>query len=96
MGPTFGAREVSRHERQGDAPAAVRGRTFARYETIFRLCWVGGAGLATAVPFASRGGMWTLAAIAGTGIVLAVRGLLRGRPVARRDGSTLPCQIGNA
>ncbi len=59
---------------QGDAPSEVRGRTFARYETIFQLCWVGGAGLATAVPFASRGGMRTLAAIAGTGIVLALRG----------------------
>lgn len=65
---------------QGDAPSAVRGRTFARYETIFQLCWVGGAGLATAVPFSSRGGMRTLGAIAAIGIVLSVRGLLRGRP----------------
>jgi hypothetical protein len=75
---------------QGDAPSEVRGRTFARYETIFQLCWVGGAGLATAVPFASRGGMRTLAAIAGTGIVPALRGLLRGRPVTRRDGDEEP------
>lgn len=40
---------------QGDAPPTVRGRAFARYETIFQLCWVGGAGLATAVRFGSRG-----------------------------------------
>ena len=75
---------------QGDAPAPVRGRTFARYETIFQLCWVAGAGLATAVPFTSSGGMFTLAAIAGSGIILALRGLLRGRrasaAVGPRDG----------
>ena len=70
---------------QRDAPSAVRGRTFARYETIFQLCWVGGAGLATAVPFSSRGGMRTLAATAAIGIVLSVRGLLRGRPSSGGD-----------
>ena len=70
---------------QGDAPSAVRGRTFARYETIFQLCWVGGAGLATAVPFSSSGGMRTLAAIAAVGTVLAVRGLLSRRPSSGGD-----------
>lgn len=64
---------------QGDAPALVRGRTFARYETIFQLCWVGGAGLATAVEFDSVWGMRALAVIAGSGLLLALRGLLRGR-----------------
>lgn len=64
---------------QEDAPAPVRGRTFARYETIFQLCWVAGAGLATAVQFDSVWGMRTLAVIAGSGILLAVRGLLQGR-----------------
>lgn len=64
---------------QGDAPALVRGRTFARYETIFQLCWVAGAGLATALPFNASWGMYTLAAIAGSGILLALRGLLGGR-----------------
>ncbi|MDP1805702.1 MAG: hypothetical protein Q8K72_11085, partial [Acidimicrobiales bacterium] len=64
---------------QGDAPAPVRGRTFARYETIFQLCWVAGAGLATAVEFDSSWGMRTLAVIAGSGFLLAVRGLVRGR-----------------
>ncbi|MDQ6727591.1 MAG: MFS transporter [Actinomycetota bacterium] len=28
---------------QRDAPSSLRGRTFARYETIFQLCWVCGA-----------------------------------------------------
>ncbi len=64
---------------QRDAPSSVRGRTFARYETIFQLCWVGGAGLATAVPFTAASGLRTLALIAGVGIVLAVKGLLRRR-----------------
>ena len=72
---------------QGDAPAPVRGRTFARYETIFQLCWVAGAGLATAVPFNSSWGMYTLAAIAGSGILLALRGLLRGRHTSAAIGS---------
>lgn len=64
---------------QHDAPEAVRGRTFARYETIFQLWWVGGAGLATAIPFRSAGGMRTLAVIAGAGLLLSVRGLVKGR-----------------
>ncbi|MDQ4089099.1 MAG: MFS transporter [Actinomycetota bacterium] len=64
---------------QRDAPSSVRGRTFARYETIFQLCWVGGAGLATAVRFSAASGLRTLALIAGAGIVLAVKGLLRRR-----------------
>lgn len=75
---------------QRDAPVPVRGRTFARYETIFQLCWVAGAGLATAVPFTSSWGMYTLAAIAGGGLLLALRGLLPGRypsaAVGPRDG----------
>ncbi|MDQ4068484.1 MAG: MFS transporter [Actinomycetota bacterium] len=61
---------------QREAPSSVRGRTFARYETVFQLCWVGGAGLATAVPFRATGGLRTLALLAGVGIVLAVKGLL--------------------
>ncbi len=62
---------------QWEAPSNVRGRTFARYETIFQLCWVGAAGLATAVPFGAASGLRTLALLAGVGIVLALKGLLR-------------------
>lgn len=61
---------------QREAPSRVRGRTFARYETIFQLCWVGGAGVATAVPFGASSGLRTLALLAGVGFVLAVKGLL--------------------
>ncbi len=62
---------------QHDAPEQIRGRTFARYETIFQLCWVAGAGLATLVPFHARGGMRSLAAICFGGIALSVYGLVK-------------------
>lgn len=62
---------------QHDAPELVRGRTFARYETIFQLAWVGGGGLATVVPFGAAGGLMTIAAIALGGIVASVPGLFR-------------------
>ncbi|MDQ3980192.1 MAG: hypothetical protein M3314_11670, partial [Actinomycetota bacterium] len=61
---------------QREAPSSVRGRTFARYETIFQLCWGAGAGVATAVPFRASGGLRTLALLAAAGIVLAVKGLV--------------------
>jgi MFS family permease len=64
---------------QKDAPEQIRGRTFARYETIFQLCWVAGAGIATLIPFHSRGGMRTLAAICFGGIALSLYGLVKRR-----------------
>jgi MFS family permease len=65
---------------QRDAPEEIRGRTFARYETIFQLCWVTGAGLATLIPFHSRGGLRVLAAICFGGVALSLYGLIvRGR-----------------
>jgi predicted MFS family arabinose efflux permease len=65
---------------QRDAPEEIRGRTFARYETIFQLCWVAGAGAATLVPFHSRGGMRVLALICFSGVALSIYGLVvRGR-----------------
>ena len=65
---------------QRDAPEEIRGRTFARYETIFQLCWVAGAGAATLIPFQSRGGMRVLAVICLGGFALSVYGLAqRGR-----------------
>ena len=70
---------------QGDAPSTVRGRTFARYETIFQLCWVGGAGLATAVPFRAAAGMRSLALIASGGVAFSILGLIRRRPTGSTD-----------
>jgi predicted MFS family arabinose efflux permease len=65
---------------QRDAPEEVRGRTFARYETLFQICWVGGAGLATAIPFSSASGLRTLGLIAVAGIALTLWGAFRPSP----------------
>jgi hypothetical protein len=67
---------------QGDAPEALRARTFARYETIFQLWWVGGSLAATAVPFTAAGGLRALAAICLGGAALSAWGLLRPAPPA--------------
>ncbi len=66
---------------QQDAPEQVRARTFARYETIFQLAWVLGAGLATAVPFGPVPGLWTLAGLCVAGVALAASPPLRSRVV---------------
>lgn len=42
---------------QRDAPEAARGRTFARFETLFQLAWVIGAALPTLAPIEIRGGL---------------------------------------
>jgi hypothetical protein len=65
---------------QKDAPEEVRGRTFARYETLFQICWVGGAGLATAIPFSSASGLRTLGLMAIAGIALTLWGAFRPSP----------------
>ena len=46
---------------QRDAPDAVRGRTFARFETRFQLAWVAGAALPVAVSIPSGVGMGVVA-----------------------------------
>jgi hypothetical protein len=46
---------------QRDAPDAIRGRTFARFETRFQLAWVAGAALPVAVRIPSGSGMGLLA-----------------------------------
>jgi predicted MFS family arabinose efflux permease len=79
---------------QRDAPEEIRGRTFARYETIFQLCWVVGAGAATQIPFHSRGGMRVLALICFGGVALSIYGLIvRGRLV---DGGVAALPEGSA
>lgn len=42
---------------QREAPEAARGRTFARFETLFQLAWVIGAALPTVAPIGIRGGL---------------------------------------
>jgi hypothetical protein len=58
---------------QKDAPEEVRARTFARYETIFQLCWVAGAGAATAIHFGGTTGLRVIAAMCLAGILFAAR-----------------------
>jgi hypothetical protein len=71
---------------QQEAPGTIRGRTFARYETVFQLGWVGGAGLATAVQFTAPAGFRTMATICFTGVLLSIRGLRRSRRAGTRPG----------
>jgi hypothetical protein len=68
---------------QKDAPEEVRARTFARYETIFQLFWVGGAGLATAIHFGATNGLRAVGAICVAGIVFAVRTATTRAPAAK-------------
>jgi len=49
---------------QRDAPDAVRGRTFARFETRFQLVWVLGAAVPVVLPIAASTGMDLIAAAA--------------------------------
>jgi hypothetical protein len=42
---------------QREAPEQARGRTFARFETLFQLAWVFGAALPTLAPIGIRGGL---------------------------------------
>ena len=70
---------------QRDAPDAVRGRTFARFETRFQLVWVGGAAIPVVLPIPSRAGMLVIAAAAAPAFVVYALGLSAARrqaPVA--------------
>ncbi|MGH2795659.1 MAG: MFS transporter, partial [Actinomycetota bacterium] len=42
---------------QREAPEAVRGRAFARFETLFQVMWVIGAALPTVAPIGIRPGL---------------------------------------
>jgi len=68
---------------QKDAPEEVRARTFARYETIFQLCWVAGAGLATAIHFSPVAGLRAVGVICAAGILFAARTATARAPAAK-------------
>jgi hypothetical protein len=77
---------------QRDAPDAVRGRTFARFETRFQLAWVVGAALPVAVRFPSGTGLGLLAltsAVALSSYLAGLRALDRHHqlPPAPSDGA---------
>jgi hypothetical protein len=65
---------------QRDAPEEVRGRTFARYETIFQLCWVGGAAISAGIHFSAANGLRAVGAICVAGLVFAVRSAIARAP----------------
>jgi len=60
---------------QRDAPDAIRGRTFARFETRFQLAWVVGAALPVAIRIPSGTGMGLLALIAALALSSYLAGL---------------------
>ena len=67
---------------QRDAPDALRGRTFARFETRFQLAWVVGAALPVALSIPSGTGMALIALIAAIALSSYLAGL---RALDRHD-----------
>ena len=61
---------------QTELPEEVRGRVFSRYETLFQLAWVLGAGVSTVFGFSSATSLRSVGAICLGGLALAIRGLL--------------------
>ena len=70
---------------QRDAPDAVRGRSFARFETRFQITWVVG-GLLGLIPFTGEVGLVGLGGVLGFGAVSYLLGMRTAREtVARRQ-----------
>ena len=69
---------------QRDAPDAVRGRTFARFETRFQLVWVAGAAIPVVIPISSWVGMGLISAVCGVAFILYVLGLSAAHRAAAR------------
>ena len=69
---------------QRDAPDAVRGRTFARFETRFQLVWVSGAAIPVVIPISSWVGMGLISAVCGVAFILYVLGLTAAHRAAAR------------
>ena len=67
---------------QRDAPDAVRGRTFARFETRFQLVWVIGAAIPVVIPIPSRVGMGVIAVGTAIAFVVYAGGLSAARRLA--------------
>jgi len=76
---------------QRDAPDAVRGRTFARFETRFQLAWVVGAALPVAVSIPTGTGMALLALTAALALSSYLAGL---RAFERHPGPPAAAETG--
>jgi hypothetical protein len=82
---------------QRDAPDAVRGRTFARFETRFQLAWVAGAALPVAVRIPNGTGLGLLAltaAVALSSYMAGLRALDRHHELPVPAGDRLPRRRG--
>jgi predicted MFS family arabinose efflux permease len=75
---------------QKDAPEEVRGRTFARYETIFQLCWVTGAAISAGIHFSAANGFRAVGAICIAGILFAARSAIARTPRRRAEPADEP------
>jgi hypothetical protein len=69
---------------QRDAPDAVRGRTFASFETKFQLVWVAGAAIPVIISIPSGVGLAIVSAAAGVAFAVYVSGLAAARHGAGR------------
>jgi len=65
---------------QRDAPDAVRGRTFARFETRFQVVWVLGAAIPVVIPVPGQVGMGLIAVGCGAAFLVYAAGLRSVRP----------------
>jgi predicted MFS family arabinose efflux permease len=61
---------------QRRAPLALRGRAFARYETIFQLAWVAGGAIATAIAVSVQISMLVVIAVIAPALSLYLRAVL--------------------
>lgn len=73
---------------QRDAPDAVRGRNFARFETQFQLAWVVGALIPVAIVMPTRIGFFALALVLGFAGLTYLGGVRSGRDRIPREGPT--------
>ncbi|MDQ4132418.1 MAG: MFS transporter [Actinomycetota bacterium] len=64
---------------QRDAPDAIRGRTFASFETKFQLVWVAGAFIPVLLSIPSTAGMGAVTAAAGIALAVYLSGLAAAR-----------------
>jgi len=72
---------------QRDAPAAVQGRAFARFEALFQLAWVAGALVPVAFPVPRRAGYVLLAVgCGGTAVAYLVGSAANRRSIAHHAG----------
>jgi hypothetical protein len=74
---------------QRDAPDAVWGRTFARYETRFQLVWVLAAAVPVVVPIPSMIGMLVIGGACGVALVMYAGGLSAAHKASTTGGGSV-------